>query len=128
MNRLGYFVFKESGVKIDLDNFNLLPYDYTFGSDTDIINITNIPWWDLAEITDNMNEINKKELADILKKAKSIKAYAYNILKEMQTNLKDISSFEITDIMVIELVTLYNINKKVSIHQVADIVNKHVVK
>jgi hypothetical protein len=133
MNRLGYFVFKESGIKIDLDNFNLLPYDHTFGSDTDIINITNIPWWDLADITDNMNESNKKDIADILKKAHKIKAYAFDALKSTQKTLKGITDFKITNAMVIELLALYNLSlngilKKVTMFDVADILKSHGVK
>jgi hypothetical protein len=129
MNRLGYLVFKESGIKIDLDNFNISPYDDTFGNNTDIVNITALPWWDLADITDNMNESDKKAIADILKQANKIKTYVFNALKDYQKTLKDIAPFEITDEMVIELMALYNlslnnIGKRVSIYQVADIIKR----
>jgi hypothetical protein len=133
MNKLGYYVFKNSGVKIDLDNFNILPYDDTFGSDTDIVNITFLPWWDLADITDNMNESDKKAIADILKQAHKIKTYVFNALKDYQKTLKGISDFDITDDMVIELMALYNlslnnIGKRVSIYQVADIIKRQGAK
>jgi hypothetical protein len=122
MNKLGYYVFKNAGVKIDLDNFNILPYDDTFGSDSDVINLTDIPWWDLADITDNFNESDKKVIADILKRAHKIKKQSYSILKD---TVKHYQTFDVSNDMVIDLMGYITDKQNITLDLVLAILKKH---
>jgi len=122
MNKLGYYVFKNAGVKIDLDNFNILPYDDTFGSDSDVINLTDISWWDLADITDNFNEPDKKVIADILKLAHKIKKQAYSILKD---TVKHYQNFDVSNDMVIDLMGYITDKQNITLDLVLTILKKH---
>lgn len=125
MNKLGYYVFKNAGIKIDLDNFNVLPYDNTFGDHNDIINLTDIPSWDLGDITDMMSESETQAFNDILKKAVKLRDYAYMMLKDTQRILKGISDpFDIDNDMIIELMGLYNLNNRLSHKEMVSVIKK----
>lgn len=124
INTLGYCVFKDAGIKIDLNNFNVLAYDNDFGGEDNVINITKLPSWDLDEITDLLYKDDVKKFNDILRKAHKIKNYAYNMLKDVKRTLKDSYDFDIDDDMVIELMGLYNINNKLTWYEIIAMIKK----
>jgi hypothetical protein len=69
-NKMKQFMeFKNAGIKIDLETFNVLPLNDTFGDDSDIINLREIPFWELYDIKSVMTYQEEKLFNELLKKA-----------------------------------------------------------
>jgi len=54
-----FIEFKNAGIKIETKSFNVYPINESFGGDEDIINLADLPVWDLAEIYEliSLNEV-----------------------------------------------------------------------
>jgi hypothetical protein len=64
-----FMEFKNAGIKIDLKTFDVLPLNDTFGDDSDIINLREIPFWELYDIKSVMTYQEEKLFNELLEKA-----------------------------------------------------------
>jgi hypothetical protein len=64
-----FMEFKNAGIKIDLETFDVLPLNDTFGDDSDIINLREIPFWELYDIKEMMTYEEEKLFNELLEKA-----------------------------------------------------------